>query len=134
MKKAVKKKDAELLDETFKKALGKEMLTIEAKNFKDKKVAAILTLPEENRRMADMMKIYGIDDPASIGYGSAENLIINAQHPLAQYIIENPDSENVPLICRQLYDLAALSHRTLSQEEMNAFVERSNEIMELLTK
>ena len=100
---------------------------------KDKEIAAILTLPEESRRMADMMKMYGVNDPSTVGFGSSETLVLNAAHPLVKYVLAHPESENVPVICRQLYDLAALSHRPLSQKEMQEFVKRSNEVMLLLT-
>ena len=43
-------------------------------------------------------------------------------------------SANVPMICEQLYDLAMLAHKPLPPEEMTAFVQRSNDIMMLLTK
>ena len=38
------------------------------------------------------------------------------------------------MICQQLYDLAMLSHKQLSPDEMTKFVQRSNEILMLLTK
>ena len=133
-KTAVKKKDAEALTSLFKDILKKDRLEVEAKNLKDKEVAAILTLPEEARRMADMMKMYGVNDPAEAGFGSAETLVINAAHPLVKKLLDDPKGKHTPLIVRQLYDLAALSHRTFTQEEMAAFVARSNEIMLALAK
>ena len=36
--------------------------------------------------------------------------------------------------CEQLYDLAMLAHKPLNPEEMTAFVQRSNEILLMLTK
>ena len=51
-----------------------------------------------------------------------------------QFLVANKDSENVSIICKQLYDLAMLAHKPLSPEEMTAFVKRSNDIMMLLTK
>ena len=133
-KTAVKKKDADALTKTFQDALKKERLEIQVSNMKDKEIAAILTLSEESRRMMDMMKMYGMDSSAMGGYGASETLVLNAAHPLVKYILANPDSQNVPIICEQLYDLAALSHKPLTQEEMTKFVRRSNEIMVLLTK
>ncbi len=130
----VKKKDIDALTEIFKKALSRDLLTIDVRNMKDKEIAAILTLPEESRRMADMMKMYGVNDPATVGFGSSETLVLNAAHPLVKYVLSDPNSDKVPVICHQLYDLAALSHRALSQEEMREFVRRSNEIMVLLTE
>ena len=52
-----------------------------------------------------------------------------ANNKLVQYIFEHKDSENVPMFCEQLYDLALLSHGTLSPERMTSFIARSNEIM-----
>ena len=46
-----------------------------------------------------------------------------------QYVLANKEGENTPVICEQLYDLALLSHRQLTPEEMTKFVARSNEIM-----
>ena len=63
-----------------------------------------------------------------------ETLVLNANHPLVKFILNEKDSESTPVICRQLYDLAVLSHKPLTQDEMAAFVKRSNEIMMLLTK
>lgn len=41
-------------------------------------------------------------------------------------------SENVPMFCEQLYDLALISHEQLAPEAMTKFIERSNKIMMLL--
>ena len=42
--------------------------------------------------------------------------------------------KNLDLIAKQLYDLARLQNEPLSAEDMNAFVLRSNEIMEIMTR
>ena len=101
----------------------------------DDSVAAIMTLSEESRRLKEMMKMYGMDNGADDSmYGIREILTVNASHPLVKFVLEHRRSSAVPVICRQLYDLAALSHKPLSPEEMDAFVKRSNDIMMLLTK
>ena len=51
-----------------------------------------------------------------------------------KFLVEHKRSKNVPIICKQLYDLAMLAHKPLNPEEMTAFVQRSNDIMMLLTK
>ena len=66
--------------------------------------------------------------------GEGETLILNANHPLVQYITEHQDGENAEMICEQLYDLAKLQHAPLSADAMTKFVARSNDIMMLLTK
>jgi hypothetical protein len=128
----VAKEDADKLAESFKKNLGNDRLSVEVKSMKDEDVAAIITLSEENRRMQDMMKMYGMGDTGM--YGGAETLVLNANHPLVKYVLAHGDEEIVPTIEKQLYDLAVLSHKPLTQEEMTEFVKRSNEIMMMLTK
>ena len=83
--------------------------------------------------MQEMMKMYGMAD-MGMGMGGETTLILNANHPLVQYVAEHKDSGNTGMICKQLYDLAMLAHKPLNPEEMTAFVQRSNEIMMLLTK
>ena len=61
-------------------------------------------------------------------------LILNANHPLVEYVVEHKDGENTEMFCHQLYDLAMLAHKPLSPEEMTEFVKRSNEIMMKLAK
>ena len=51
-----------------------------------------------------------------------------------QYVFENRRKKNVHLFVEQLYDLAMLSNRPLSPDEMTRFVARSNEIMKELAK
>ena len=67
-------------------------------------------------------------------FAAPGTLILNANHPLVKYVEEHKRSKNVPMICQQLYDLALLSHKPLSPEEMTKFISRSNEIMMALTK
>ena len=67
-------------------------------------------------------------------FGDNVTLVLNYNNKLVQYVLNNKDSENVNMICQQLYDLALISHKPLSPEEMTKFVNRSNEIMMLLTK
>ena len=93
----------------------------------------MITLSEQSRRMQEMMKMYGMAD-MGMGMGGEVTLILNANHPLVQYVSEHKDGENTGMICKQLYDLAMLAHKPLSPEEMTAFVQRSNDIMMLLTK
>ena len=126
----------EQLSELFKKVLNKEKLEVKVEKIKSEKVSAMITLSEESRRMQDMMKMYrmnGMGDDMFMGMGG-EKLVLNANHPLVKYLGENKESEHATMICEQLYDLALLAHRPLEPEAMTKFVERSNEIMMLLTK
>lgn len=72
--------------------------------------------------------------------GEGETLILNANHPLVQYVTEHQESagdeasQQIEMICEQLYDLAKIQHAPLSPEAMTKFIARSNDIMMLLAK
>ena len=126
-------KKADELTEIFRKELGNDKLEVKTEKLKDDKVASMITLSEQSRRMQEMMKMYGMAD-MGMGMGGETTLILNANHPLVQYVAEHKDSGNTGMICKQLYDLAMLAHKPLNPEEMTAFVQRSNEILLMLTK
>ena len=139
--KTSKKAEEELKNQTeeiakiMKKTLKKDKLEVKVEKLKNKKISSMITLSEESRRMQDMMKMYamngmGMDDMG----GEGETLILNANHPLVQYVVSHKDDEHVGMICEQLYDLAKLQHAPLKPEDMTKFVARSNEIMMLLAK
>ena len=125
---------AKTLTELFRKNLNMEKLEVKAENLKNESVAAMMTLSEESRRMQDMMKMYNMYGMDPGMFGGQETLVLNVSHPLVKYLAENQESEHAAVICQQLYDLAMLSHKQLSPDEMTKFVQRSNEILMLLTK
>ena len=127
-------KTADSLVEIFRKELNNDKLEVKVEKLKDDKVASMAVLSEQERRMAEMMKMYGMGGMDPSMFGSQATLVLNANHPLVKFLVEHKRSKNVPIICKQLYDLAMLAHKPLSPEEMTAFVQRSNEIMMLLTK
>ena len=122
------------LTDAFKKALGRD-ITIKVQKLKDENISSMITVSEETRRMQDMMKMYGMAgmDPSMFG-GAGETLTLNANNDLVKYIVANPEGENTELICKQLYDLALISHTPLNPDSMTAFIERSNKILKILTK
>ena len=127
-------KTADSLVEIFRKELNNDKLDVKVEKLKDDKVASMAVLSEQERRMAEMMKMYGMGGMDPSMFGTQATLILNANHPLVKFLVEHKRSKNVPIICKQLYDLAMLAHKPLSPEEMTAFVQRSNDIMMLLTK
>ena len=126
---------AEEIGKIIKKALKKENLTVKMEKLKNKKISSMITLSEESRRMQDMMKMYSMNGMGMFGAeGDGETLVLNANHPLVQYIVENKESDNTPIIAEQLYDLAKLQHAPLDADAMTKFITRSNEIMMRLAK
>ena len=54
------KEEKDTLTEVFRKALGRENLEVKVEKLKNENISSMMTLSEENRRMQDMMKMYGI--------------------------------------------------------------------------
>ena len=128
------KEEKETLTDVFHKALNNDKLEVKVEKLKNASVSSMIVLSEETRRMQDMMKMYNMYGMDPNMFGGPATLVLNANNELVQYIFNHKDSEHVPMMCEQLYDLAMLAHKPLNPEEMTAFVQRSNEIMMLLTK
>lgn len=128
------KANTETLADIFRKALGNDKLDVKVEKLKNENVASMMTLSEESRRMQEMMKMYGMMGMDPSMFGNDVTLVLNANHPLVQYVLNNGEGENTALFCKQLYDLALLSNKPLNPEQMTEFIKRSNEIMMLLAK
>ena len=131
------KAETDALTEVFKKALNNDKLTVKVEKLKNENISSIITLSEEGRRMQDMMKMYAMNGMGGMDmnmFAADQTLTLNANNELVKYILDNKDSEHVPMFAEQLYDLAMLSNQPLSVDQMTKFVKRSNDIMLLLTK
>ena len=126
------KETTDSLTDIFRKALNNDTLEVKVEKMKNENISSMITLSEENRRMQDMMKMYGMG--ADMFGGGGETLVLNANNRLVQYILNNRDSEHTNMFCEQLYDLALISHKPLAPEAMTKFITRSNAIMMLLAK
>jgi molecular chaperone HtpG len=120
------------LTDLFRKSLGKENLEVKVEKLKNENISSMITLSEENRRMQEMMKMYGMYGMDPSMFGNQETLVLNSANKLVQYVAAHTDSEHVSMICEQLYDLAMISHKPLNPDEMTGFISRSNEILLLL--
>ena len=128
------KEEKETLTDVFHKALNNDKLEVKVEKLKNASVSSMIVLSEETRRMQDMMKMYNMYGMDPNMFGGPATLVLNANNELVQYIFNHKDSEHVPMMCEQLYDLAMLSHQPLAPEKMTKFISRSNEIMMLLAK
>ncbi len=126
---------AESIGKVMKKVLNNDKLAVKVEKLKNEKISSLITLSEESRRMQDMMRMYSMPgmDMGDMGK-EGETLVLNANHPLVERLMKEPEGEHMDMICEQLYDLALLQHAPLEPEAMSKFVARSNEIMMLLTQ
>jgi len=120
---------------TFKGLLGNDDLTVRMETFKTNKIAAMIELSEDERRMQDMMKMYGSMGLGAFGEQKAkETLVVNRNHPLVKYVLAHPDTEKASSLAHELYDLARISHENLSAEDLTTFLSRSLSLLEGLAE
>ena len=129
------------LVDLFKAAAG-DSTKVTFERFKDEGTPAILNVPEEMRRMSDMMKLYrmGGDFPVE------QTLILNTASPLIRKLNDMaapeekpeegeekseaaPVSEEAKALARQIYLLAALSQRQLTADELVEFLSGSYDLL-----
>ena len=128
------KENFDKLVQRAKDYLAQDKLNIEVKSLKNEKIASLLIISEESRRMEDMMKQYAMMglDPSMFGGNTDKTLILNSSHSLVQKLLATENKENEKLIIEHLYDLAELSNSSLSPERMSAFIQRANTILALI--
>jgi molecular chaperone HtpG len=117
---------AEALVKAFQAAMNDEKLKVKAEKLKSAETPAMMLLSEYERRMQDMSRMYG--NSFASGLETQSTIVLNLENGIIKAIPELKD-EKQTLVCRYIYDLAMLSHKPLSAEEMSAFLKRSNEIL-----
>ncbi len=123
------------LEALFKENLGKENLSIKVENLKSEDVSAMIELSEQSRRMQEMSAMYGM---GGMNMPADETLVLNANNNVVKLLLELKDKDDrkddVQTVCKQIYDLAVMSHRALTNEEMTEFIARSNKILGIMAK
>jgi len=132
---AFSKEVGESLEKLFKEALANEKLKIHVENLKSASVPAVIQLDEHSRRWQEMSRMFGGADMKNL-YPEEQTLVLNRKNPVIQALLRLKDreekKEDVRLICEQVYDLAAMSHKQLDPPEMTRFIERSATLLEKL--
>ena len=106
---------------------------ISVEKLKSEKIPAMYILSEEARRMEEMQKMYGGMNLPNMPKPE-ETLIINANNPLVNKALNAENAELKDLVCKNIVDMAKLSHNTLNGDDKAAFLERNSEIMNMLLK
>ncbi|MCY6957233.1 molecular chaperone HtpG [Clostridium brassicae] len=120
----------------FKETFDNDKFNVKVEGLKTESIPAVILLDEQSRRMEEMAKMFGginMNMPSG-----EESIVVNRNSSLVRSLLEinkkEDRKEDVKLICRHIYDLALMSHKTLDAEKMTKFIERSNEILEKLAK
>ncbi|MBW4662896.1 MAG: molecular chaperone HtpG [Chroococcus sp. CMT-3BRIN-NPC107] len=138
---------SEVIKEIFEQAINKPKVTIRTEAIKSDNPQgtppAIVLLPEFLRRMRDMSAMMQQQTPQ---FPEEHILLVNTTHPLIQNLVNlnsgaiaigdgsSPTAELANLICHHVYDLALMAQKGFDAEGMNAFVERSNQVLTRLTE
>lgn len=132
--------EANQMQELFRTAVANEKLNVKLEALKAEKVSAMILLSEESRRMMEMMEAYANNEEFKAMFANMkpdETLVLNKNNKLVKALLsmagKEEKKEDAALLCHQLYDLALMSHRPLTSEEMTAFIDRSNLLLEKLT-
>jgi molecular chaperone HtpG len=116
---------SEQIIEKFKTSIAKEGLTVKAEHLKSAEMPAVMLLDEYSRRMQEMSKLYG----EAFGSQKPEvTVVLNLENDIIK-AIPALSEENAKLVCSHVYDLAMLSHKSLSADEMSAFIKQSVQIL-----
>ena len=129
------KKKFDKLGDKVKKYIGNDKLKVEIKELKDAETASMITTSEESLRMQEMMKQYGMMGMNMGDMGMIEQtLVLNAKHPLVQYLLDHKKSAMTEKVAKQLYDMALVSNNQLAPDRIPEFIKRTSEIMIEITK
>ncbi|MBQ8213460.1 MAG: molecular chaperone HtpG [Clostridia bacterium] len=121
-----------VLSDLFVKVSGNEKLKVAFTALKDSGVPVLLTISEESRRMEEMMKMYAM---SGMNMGGAfpldATLTVNTASPLIQKLGTLQD-EKQEKTAAYLYQLALLSQRKLTAEELQKFLQDSYAMLDLI--
>ncbi|MEA4815242.1 MAG: molecular chaperone HtpG [Lachnospiraceae bacterium] len=124
----------------FRGFLGNDKLSLKLEALKTKSISGMMLMDENSRRMQEMKETYKSSPDMLKLFGDMEvkeTLVLNKNHPLIKKLEslkgEPGKAAETKLICEEIYDLALLSYKKFSPEEMASFIERSNLILETLS-
>ncbi len=119
------------LADLFVKVSGNEKLKVAFTPLKESTVPVLLTVSEESRRMEEMMKLYAMNGMGMGAYPVDYTLTVNTASPLI-YKLDSMEDARREQTAAYLYQLARLSQRKLSAEELQQFLRDSYAVLDLL--
>ncbi len=132
----VSEDDEKSIASIFESVVNLDKTEIKVSALKDEEIPAVVILGEEARRMEEMSKMFGsmFGGPLT----QKTTLTLNANNKLVKHLLSNKDDaskkdENV-MISEHIYDLALMSHKRLSPNEMDKFVKRSIKMLSIIAE
>lgn len=122
------------IKDLFNEVASNGVKEIKVESLKNSETPAMILVSEQSRRMSEMSRMFGGMDMPDM-FKEERTLIINNNNPIIKKIssinLEGKD-EKVNLICSYIFDLALLSNKELSSEEMDNFINRSNKLLNMV--
>lgn len=124
------KENNEKIIELFKSVIGDKMKEYKVESLKNEKTPAMVLLSEYSRRMAEMQAQFG---GMGMNIPEEKSLVINGNNPiikkLASISKDESKKDKVNIICKQIVDLALISNKSLNSDELDEFINRTNDLM-----
>ena len=118
----------ETVSELFKQASGRADISISFASLGEDGAAALISIPEEERRFSDMMRMYSIsygNEPTNIPLN--EHLTVNTDNPIIKKL--ESSGESAIDIAKHIYLSAVLLSRTLTADEAKEFIALNNKLL-----
>ncbi|PLX80774.1 MAG: molecular chaperone HtpG [Desulfuromonas sp.] len=120
--------------ELFEQSLNQDKLKIRVEALKDSSVPGMILLSEQARRFQEMARSMG---QTGLDLPDEQTMVVNLSNPVIKNLVtlaEEGRNVDAGVIAEQVYDLAMLAHRGFDRDQMEAFLERSNKILEMVGK
>ncbi|MBQ9761333.1 MAG: molecular chaperone HtpG [Clostridia bacterium] len=119
------------LEELFRKVSGNNELKVSFAALKDESVPVLLTISEQSRRMEEMMKLYSMGGMSFPAYPTEATLTVNTASALIKKLSEMEDGKK-ETTASYLYQLALLSQRKLTADELQKFLTDSYGVLGMI--
>ncbi|MBE6713011.1 MAG: molecular chaperone HtpG [Ruminococcaceae bacterium] len=110
-----------------------EQISLKQEVMKSTKTPALITLAEEKRRLAEILRQYGNTIPGLSAPEDEVTLSLNMNCPLIARIAslakEEKSVEKAKALAKQVYMIAVISQRAFTQEELQEFIDSSIELL-----
>ncbi len=129
------KTEASKLAEFIRTKLEIEQCDVEAKSLTSDGLPGFITIDEQQRRMRDyMISLDPKDAKKTLSHMNKHTFVVNTNNPLMSALLKmdkkNPDLTKE--MVKQVYELSLLSQREIEPEQLNAFITRTNTVLEQL--
>lgn len=119
--------DQDKMQELFRKELDMSQLDVSLASMANADLIAMVTEDEQARRFKELYRMENMPDSYA--------LVLNRRNATVQALAaRDPEDEMTAMLCRQVYDLARMAAAPLENEEITAFLERSQKIVGMLAK